>query len=315
MSTDLEIVDGRPVLRLERRLAHPVERVWRAVSEPRELSRWFVAPVPWTPQAGETFESFGQSGAITELDPPRVLAWSWGDERYRFDLRPDGDGCLLTFTHSFGDRALGAQHGAGWECYFDRLAAALGGAQLSEERAHEPVGERHERLAAAFGLDPAPGRRMIAGMAFRGLVLHDGPVLRLERRFDHPPERLWRALTDPGELAWWFPSGAPMEVVERREPELLVASWFGDELRFELRPAGDGCVLTFTHAFGDRDTAARSAAGWDRCFARVDALLAGTPMDEPTSLREWPAVHERYAEAWGVDPDVGRRAFAEHPLT
>ena len=38
-------------------------------------------------------------------------------------------------------------------------------------------------------------------------------------------------------------------------------------------------------------------------------------MDEPTSLREWPAVHERYAEAWGVDPDVGRRAFAEHPLT
>ena len=88
MTTDLETVDGRLALRLQRRLAHPVERVWRAVTEPGELGRGFVAPVPWTPRAGETFESFGQSGAITELDPPRVIAWSWGDERFGFELRP-----------------------------------------------------------------------------------------------------------------------------------------------------------------------------------------------------------------------------------
>jgi uncharacterized protein YndB with AHSA1/START domain len=43
MDGTLETIDGRPALRFERRLAHSVERVWRAVSEPAELARWFPA--------------------------------------------------------------------------------------------------------------------------------------------------------------------------------------------------------------------------------------------------------------------------------
>ena len=74
-------------------------------------------------------------------------------------------------------------------------------------------------------------------------------------------------------------------------------------------------MLTFTHAFADRDTSARTAAGWDRAFARVDALLAGAEMSEAASLEAWPAVHERYAQAFGVDPEIGRAAYAAHPLT
>ena len=74
-------------------------------------------------------------------------------------------------------------------------------------------------------------------------------------------------------------------------------------------------MLLFTHGFTGRDTAARTAAGWDRCFARLDALLAGNPIDERAALETWPEVHERYAESFGVDPDIGRRAYAEHPLT
>ena len=41
----LETIDGRPALRFERRLAHSVQRVWHAVTEPAELAQWFVAPV------------------------------------------------------------------------------------------------------------------------------------------------------------------------------------------------------------------------------------------------------------------------------
>ena len=93
--------------------------------------------MPWTPEAGETFESFGQSGAITELDPPRVIAWSWGDERFRFELRPEGDGCLLDLhaqlRRSHARRPARGRVG----CYFDRLATVLGGAELSEEAAHD----------------------------------------------------------------------------------------------------------------------------------------------------------------------------------
>ena len=38
-------------------------------------------------------------------------------------------------------------------------------------------------------------------------------------------------------------------------------------------------------------------------------------MSEAASLEAGPAAHERYGEAFGVDPEVGRRAYAEHPLT
>jgi uncharacterized protein YndB with AHSA1/START domain len=76
MNGTLETVDGRPALRFERRLAHPVERVWRAIVDPAELERWFVAPVDWTPALGEEFGSPAAPGRerITELDPPRLIA-------------------------------------------------------------------------------------------------------------------------------------------------------------------------------------------------------------------------------------------------
>ncbi|MDQ3850982.1 MAG: SRPBCC domain-containing protein, partial [Actinomycetota bacterium] len=136
MNGRLETVEGHPALRFERRLGHPVERVWRAVTEPAELARWFVDAVDWTPAVGEVLEAHGQRGQITELEPPHRIAWTFGADRFAFELRPDGRGCRLAFTHVFGDRSLAAQHAAGWEAYLDRLGAHLAGGFLSEEDAH-----------------------------------------------------------------------------------------------------------------------------------------------------------------------------------
>jgi uncharacterized protein YndB with AHSA1/START domain len=162
MNGRLISVGDRPALRFDRHLDHSVERVWRAVTEPAELERWFVDAIEWKPEAGEVFETGDQAGEITELDPPRLIAWSFGGDGFSFELRPEGDGCLLVFTHVFDDRALGAQHASGWEAYFNRLDAHLAGGFLSEEDAHEPVPELHERYAERFGLDPEVGRRMFA---------------------------------------------------------------------------------------------------------------------------------------------------------
>lgn len=264
--------------------------------------------------AGEVFEVGGETGEMTEVEPPHVLAWTFGGDLFRFELRAEGEGCALVFTHVLDDRKLAAQHAAGWETYFDRLDAHLAGGHLSEEEAHAPIGERHERYAARFGLDPAPGRAFVASPGFRGLTLAHGPVLRLERRYDHPVERVWRAVTDPDELRHWFPG--ELEISESDPPHALTGSWQGEgTLRFELRPERDGCVLVFTHAFTDRDQAALTAAGWDRCFARLDALLAGKPMSEAASLTAWPDVHERLATTWGIDLEIGRKVFAEHSHT
>lgn len=152
MTGSQQIVDGRPALRFERRLNHPRERVWRAVTEPAELARWFVSEVPWTPKAGEVFEAGGESGRIIALEPPRLFSWTWGVERYSFELQSRGDGCVLVFTHVFDPR-LGPdwQHAAGWETYLSRLDVHLAGGFLSEEEAHEKIDELFERYRETFG--------------------------------------------------------------------------------------------------------------------------------------------------------------------
>jgi uncharacterized protein YndB with AHSA1/START domain len=283
MNSSLDTVDGRPAVRCERRLDHSAERVWRAITDPEELRRWSPAVPRWRLEPGEEFtsEDVEGTGRIVEVDPPRLLAYEWGDDSFRFELEPDGDGCRLVFTHVFDDRARGAQTAAGWELYFTRFDVHLAGGFMSEEAAHAPV------------------------------TLEPGPELRLERRYEHSVDRVWTAITDPDERRHWFPDDG-MEVTDSRPPHLLSGTWHGSTLRFELRPDGEACVLVFSHAFTERETAARDAAGWDVCFVRFAALLDGTPMSEADSLTVWPALHERYAESFGVDPELGRKAFADH---
>ncbi len=158
----LETIDGRPALRFERVLTHPVERVWRAVSVPAELEQWFPAAAEWTPAVGEVIEAVGMTGEVTEVDPPHRLAWTFAGDHYAFDLTEHDDGCRLVFTHVFDDHSAAAQTAAGWDAYLSRLAPHLAGGHLSEEEAHEPWGDVHERYAEAFGLDPEPGRRFLA---------------------------------------------------------------------------------------------------------------------------------------------------------
>lgn len=158
----LETIDGRPALRFERTFAHSIERVWRAISEPAELERWFPAAADWTPATGETFEAYGATGEVTEVDAPHRLAWTFAGERYSFDLAAREDGCRMVFTHVFDDRALAAQTAAGWETYLSRLEPHLAGGHLCEQEAHAAWEEVHERYAERFGVDPTPGRRFLA---------------------------------------------------------------------------------------------------------------------------------------------------------
>jgi hypothetical protein len=63
---------------------------------------------------------------------PHVLGWSWKldgrDTSILFELAPDGDGCILTLTHSgLSTRAASAGVRAGWHAHLEGLADSLDG--------------------------------------------------------------------------------------------------------------------------------------------------------------------------------------------
>ena len=129
----------------------------------------------------------------------------------------------------------------------------------------------------------------------------------------HPPEKVWRALTEEAHLAAWFPTtiegdfraGAPLrfrfrgeelpptvgEMIACEPPRVLEFAWGFSEAdtdvpsefregrpersRFEVTPDGGGCRLTFTTTYDRVGKSARDAAGWHVCLDRLEAELAG----------------------------------------
>jgi uncharacterized protein YndB with AHSA1/START domain len=95
-----DTIENRPALRFERRLAHPVDVVWRAITESDELEHWFPSKVEvetLRPGAEMTFrfEHMPLEGApttitgrVTEFEPPRLFAFYWGADHLRFELEP-----------------------------------------------------------------------------------------------------------------------------------------------------------------------------------------------------------------------------------
>lgn len=151
----------------------------------------------------------------------------------------------------------------------------------------------------------------------------NGPRLRFARRLDHPPQKVWRALTEPEHLAAWFPDtivvdewapGATLrfehapvaggsfdgEVLAVEEPELLEFRWGTDVLRFELRPDGDGTLLVLLDTLEALGKAARDGAGWHVCLDRLERHLAGASPDAGMA-DEWRRVHTTYVQQFGPE--------------
>ena len=151
-----ETIDGKPAVRFERIYPHPVERVWRSVTEPDEFARWFPTTVEVDLREGGamafTFpegEMEPMDGSVVELDPPRRFAFLWGEELLRFDLAPDGDGCRLTLTHLISNADEAARNAAGWHVCLDKLGG--------EDSEWEPIYEEYRRRGLPAGAE-IPGR-------------------------------------------------------------------------------------------------------------------------------------------------------------
>lgn len=263
--------DDRWAVRLERRLDHPIEKVWRAVTEPEHLAAWFPARVSGELRVDGTlhfaFDPDAEpepGGTVLDLDPPHTFAFTWQDDEFRIDLSPDGDQTVLVLLHTFDDKPGAASFAAGW----DQCLAAIG-PHLAGQPAPEPDRgiERHEQLAARFGLS----QPTVAEAGGQWTV-------RFERQLTCPADVAWdlflghdgttqaqRATPDVGDPL--TPVGAPDvpsgTVTEIDRPHLLAFAAGpdapGDHVRLEFgEGTGHGARLVLTIAgttANERDTA------------------------------------------------------------
>ncbi|MFC3572212.1 SRPBCC family protein [Streptomyces yaanensis] len=163
---------------------------------------------------------------------------------------------------------------------------------------------------------------MSADLTGTYLTLDDGrPAVRFSRVYDHPVDRVWQFVTDPGELAQWFPSRAEFDlrpggtvsfsgdpnmpestgtVVAVDAPRHLVFEWGGDELRFALEDLDEGRTrFTLTDVLGEENAAARNGAGWEVCLTALDAKARGERFEGPHAgpSAPWKEYYEGYVEA------------------
>ncbi len=141
--------------RLERTIKAPVERVWAYFTEGEKRARWFTGgddlsaegqdfsflfahfnitnetpPERWAQMKSKTFAMKGQ---VLAFEPPRLLAFTWGDgddpvSEVRFEFAPQGEHTLLTLTHTrIESAAARANYSGGWTAHLQTLADLLEG--------------------------------------------------------------------------------------------------------------------------------------------------------------------------------------------
>jgi uncharacterized protein YndB with AHSA1/START domain len=138
-------------------------------------------------------------------------------------------------------------------------------------------------------------------------MIGEGGRIEHEETYPHPPERVWRALTEPAELrAWLMPTDFTArpgsrftfdarpdlgiidgEVLEAEPPRLLRCRWsgvFGDTtVTFTLTPEDGGTRLRVEHAGWQGpglDHRLGFDAGWHDKLAKDLSALMGAVPDE-----------------------------------
>jgi uncharacterized protein YndB with AHSA1/START domain len=159
------IIEGDyATLRYERRLAHPREAVWKAITDPKELALWLntKAVIDARPGGAIDFISvpagFHTTGRILTWDPPHVFEHEWHIEPHprlpngefhsviRWELVEDAGSTLLTVAHRRLTKDTALDFAPGVHAFLDRLAAHLD---------HKVLPDWMERYAAVKGFYPS----------------------------------------------------------------------------------------------------------------------------------------------------------------
>lgn len=129
--THTKLDDGRHQVRFERRLKHPIDRVWSAITEPDEIEAW-LARAELEPREGGRVrlewlntgdEEVVARGTVAAIDPPRLLTLDTDAHgTLTWELRDDDGQTHLTFTATLDmpDEHV-TMNVAGWHVHLDFL--------------------------------------------------------------------------------------------------------------------------------------------------------------------------------------------------
>lgn len=132
--------------------------LWRAVTEPDRLARWF-APVEGDLRAGGTFairfdDNVVPGCRLTSCDAPRGFAWEWPHATHTslvtVAVEPAGSQARLRVTHTRLSSSSAAGYAAGWDVYVRRLDDELAG-RTAPDTWDADWGRAYEGYAARLG--------------------------------------------------------------------------------------------------------------------------------------------------------------------
>ena len=154
----------------DRKSKHSPARLWRAITDSVELTRWMAYPMTVDLRVGGGYHAdFGRTGGgqlngvIVKVESERVLRYAWGSSTVEWKIEPDGAGSRFTFAqHGLFPREIPGEEGAaaGWHAWLEDLDLFLEtGAPSSEahgeKRWYELQPGYRAALEAVVLLEPA----------------------------------------------------------------------------------------------------------------------------------------------------------------
>jgi uncharacterized protein YndB with AHSA1/START domain len=161
---DYRATDDGWTLVFVRDLRHKPDKVWAALTEPAQLSRW--APFLADRDLGDTGDATLTmvDGDVTEdlpavvrrAEPPALLEYSWGSDLLRWELTATDSGTRLTLRHTVQDRDSVPRAAAGWHLCLVVLEHLLDGQPVEPVRGRDALRygwqELHDAYAAKLGI-------------------------------------------------------------------------------------------------------------------------------------------------------------------
>jgi|GEM_PF-5040144 len=124
---------------------HSAARLWRAITDAGELSRWMAYPMRVDLRVGgDYYADFSRTGGgeldgvIVKIEPQRLLRYAWGTSIVEWTIEPAETGSRYVFAqHGLYPRPLPDEEGlaAGWHVWLEDLERFLDTGSPSTEEA------------------------------------------------------------------------------------------------------------------------------------------------------------------------------------